>query len=42
MTDNDFFSMLVPTYFEIGGCEIIIIQDSNGDLLTLKIIEYDR
>ena len=39
MTDTDFFSMLVPSYFDIGGYEIVVIQDPNGDLLTLKIVE---
>jgi len=40
MTSDDLFSMLVPSYFDIGGYEIVIIQDPNGDLLTLKITEY--
>tara|TARA_R110002020_G_scaffold321254_3_gene537180 strand:- start:578 stop:703 length:126 start_codon:yes stop_codon:yes gene_type:complete len=39
---DDFFSMLVPSYFDINGCEIIVIQDAEGNLLTLKIVEYDN
>ena len=37
----DIFDMLVPSYFDIGGCEIVIIQDSQGELLTLKIVQYE-
>ena len=40
--EGDLFSMLVPSYFDINGYEIVIIQDSEGELLTLKIIEYGR
>jgi len=39
---DDLFSFIVPSYFDVGGYEIVIIQDSNGELLTLKIIEYER
>jgi len=42
MTSDDLFSILVPSYFDINGYEIIIIQDPQGNLLTLKIAEYDR
>ena len=37
----DIFDMLVPSYFDIEGYEIIIIQDSQGELLTLKIVQYE-
>tara|TARA_R110002167_G_scaffold82645_5_gene225423 strand:- start:863 stop:985 length:123 start_codon:yes stop_codon:yes gene_type:complete len=33
--------LLVPSYFEVGGYEIIILQTPDGDLLTLRIEEYE-
>jgi len=35
------FSIIVPSYFSIGVYEIVILQDSEGNLLTLKIEEYE-
>lgn len=40
MTSDDLFSILVPSYFEIGKYEIVVLQDGEGNLLTLKISEY--
>jgi hypothetical protein len=34
------FELLVPSYFEVGGYEIVILQDPEGELLTLKVIKY--
>jgi len=39
---KDLFSMLVPSYFDINGYEIVVIQDPQGELLTLKIVEYGK
>ena len=33
----DVYNYLVPSYFEIGDFEIVVLQDPNGELLTLKI-----
>jgi len=41
MSDN-LFDVLVPSYFEVGPYEIIILQNPSGDLLTLKIQQYER
>ena len=38
---EDIFDLIVPSYFDIGGYEIIILQNPEGDLLTLKIAQYD-
>lgn len=32
---------LIFTQFEVGGYEIYIFQDPEGELITLKIYEYD-
>jgi hypothetical protein len=32
---------IVPSYFEIGDMEIIILQDKNGALLTIKVNYYE-
>tara|TARA_R110000824_G_scaffold87704_1_gene216093 strand:+ start:308 stop:439 length:132 start_codon:yes stop_codon:yes gene_type:complete len=40
MKGIDLFETIVPSYFEVGGYEIIILQTPNGDLLTLRIEEY--
>ena len=37
----DIFEFLVPSYFDIEGYEIIILQNPEGELLTLKITQYD-
>jgi hypothetical protein len=37
----DIFKYLVPSYFEIDGIEIVIIQDPEGKLLKLKINMYE-
>mgnify|MGYP003135297228 CR=1 FL=1 len=34
-------SGLVITHFTIDIYELLVIQDSNGNLLTLKIEEYE-
>ena len=34
--------IFVPTYFEVGDYEIIILQNPEGDLITLKITEYGK
>tara|TARA_R100001198_G_C5135079_1_gene151499 strand:+ start:438 stop:563 length:126 start_codon:yes stop_codon:yes gene_type:complete len=41
MADN-LLDFLVPSYFTVGNYEIIILQNGEGDLLTLKIHEYDE
>ena len=35
------FSNLVVTYYTIDEYDILIIQEPNGDLLTIKIEEYE-
>ena len=35
-----FFSELVISYFSIENYEILIIQDTEGKLLTIKIDDY--
>ena len=34
-------NFIVPSYFEIGDMEIIIIQDRYGNCLSIKINEYE-
>ena len=34
--------IFVPTYFEVGEYEIIILQNSQGDLIPLKISTYGK
>jgi len=34
---DDMYNYIVPSYFSIGACEIVILQDPYGNLLTLKI-----
>ena len=41
MKGEDLFSYLVPSYFDIGGYEIVILQNPNGELLTIKIGCYE-
>ena len=36
------FTELVLSYFTIGIYDILIIQDEEGELLTVKIDEYDK
>ena len=31
---------IVPSYFELDDMEIVILQDANGKLLTIKIKYY--
>jgi len=38
---DSLFDILVPTYYEVGNYEIIILQNPQGDLITLKIQEYE-
>lgn len=33
---------LVLTFFEVGMWEVFILQDPDGELITIKIIEYER
>jgi len=35
------FEEIVPSYFEIDDMEIVILQDKNGELLTIKINYYE-
>ena len=35
--DDSIFSYLVPTYFNVGVYEIVILQDPFGNALTIKI-----
>ena len=37
----DLFKLIVPSYFDVGGYEIIILQNPEGDLLTLKVSQYE-
>lgn len=37
----DVFEYLVPSYFEIGNLEIVVLQDPTGRLITLKINSYE-
>jgi|TARA_R100000951_G_scaffold54247_2_gene45656 hypothetical protein len=32
---------IVPSYFELDDMEIVILQDANGKLLTIKINYYE-
>ena len=34
---DDIYSYLVPSYFNVGEYEIIILQNPEGDVLTIKI-----
>jgi len=36
------FEYLVLSYHTIGIYEILIIQESNGEVLTIKIDEYEQ
>jgi|21_taG_2_1085346.scaffolds.fasta_scaffold01699_13 hypothetical protein len=35
------FDQIVPSYFEIEDMEIIILQDTMGNCLTIKINYYE-
>tara|TARA_R110000787_G_scaffold250180_2_gene355793 strand:- start:896 stop:1033 length:138 start_codon:yes stop_codon:yes gene_type:complete len=37
---DDAYDYLVPSYFQIGECEIIILQSPEGDAITIKV-RYD-
>lgn len=36
------FSDIVLSYFSIGDYEILIIQDTEGELITIKVDDYGR
>jgi|TARA_R110000744_G_scaffold190921_2_gene310131 hypothetical protein len=38
---DSIFDTFVPSYFEVGNYEIIILQNPEGDLITLKIEVYE-
>ena len=38
---DSIFDTFVPSYFEVGNYEIIILQNPEGDLITLKVEIYD-
>jgi|TARA_R100000084_G_scaffold107580_1_gene67946 hypothetical protein len=35
------FDFIVPSYFDLNGMEIIIIQDRFGNCLSIKINHYE-
>tara|TARA_R110000765_G_scaffold33034_1_gene76033 strand:- start:158 stop:286 length:129 start_codon:yes stop_codon:yes gene_type:complete len=41
MKGEDVFDIIVPSYFEVDNYEIVVLQDPEGNLLTLKIEEYE-
>tara|TARA_R100000544_G_C2168889_1_gene31249 strand:- start:317 stop:445 length:129 start_codon:yes stop_codon:yes gene_type:complete len=41
MKGEDLIGYLVPSYFDVMGYEIVIIQDAEGNLITLKIVNYE-
>ena len=42
MRGEHIMTQLVPSYFEVEGYEIIVIQDVEGELITVKVIEYEK
>ena len=38
---KNIFDALVPSYFDVGPYEIIILQDSDGELINLNIQYYE-
>ena len=42
MRGEDLMTQLVPSYFDIGGYEIIVLQDVEGELITVKVVEYEN
>tara|TARA_A100001201_G_scaffold94659_1_gene82037 strand:+ start:1015 stop:1185 length:171 start_codon:yes stop_codon:yes gene_type:complete len=38
---NGIFSTLVVTFHSLNMYDILIIQDTNGELLSIKIEEYE-
>ena len=38
---TDIFEEIVPSYFDIGDMEIVILQDGHGEFLTVKINYYE-
>ena len=38
---ENIFDSIVPSYFEIGNYEVIVLQTPDGDLLTINIQEYE-
>ena len=38
---ENIFESIVPSYFEVGNYEIIILQTPEGDLLNINIQEYE-
>lgn len=41
LQDDKIFSYLVPSYFSVGPYEIVVLQDPEGNALTIKI-NYDE
>ena len=41
MKIDDVYNYIVPTYFQIGDYEIVILQNPEGDVLTIRV-EHDR
>ena len=37
VNEDTIFGYLVPTYFDIRGYEIVVLQDPYGNVLTIKI-----
>jgi len=42
MRGDDLFEFLVPSYFDIDIYEILILQNPQGDLITIKVECYDE
>jgi len=40
LEDDSIFGYIVPTYFNVGKYEIVVLQDPQGNALTIKI-SYD-
>ena len=38
---ENIFELIVPSYFEVGGYEIIILQTPEGDLLNININRHE-
>lgn len=41
LQDDKIFSYLVPSYFSVGPYEIVVLQNPEGDCITIKI-NYDE
>ena len=46
MRDSSLFNYLVPSYFEVSDYlfiyDIVILQDGNGNLITIQIDQHDK